>query len=192
MLIVVLLGAATVFSTNAQAASFGSSPFYAGASLGPSEETGYNNNVAVKVFAGYRILASLAIEAEAGFLGKFTESLGPGSTTTDESYVAAVMAVGRLPIDDHNLLYGKVGGTMFHDLTTNTVIAGSIYCPSCTSNIYTSSSNTYSGLTFGVGYQHRFVDLEDQGTWWPDTVRVEAQAYGNNVNILDVGVIYDF
>lgn len=192
MLRIALVAAAAAFSPITHAAQITPSRFYAGVSVGPSFETGYNPNAAFKVSAGYEILKYLAVEGEAGFLGKLRATLAPGQTMTDESYAAAVMAVGRLPIDEHNVVYGKVGMGIFHDITTIRDSAGSIYCPGCTTDFYTSSSNTDWGPVLGAGYQHRFATRNGRAAWLPDALRVEAQAYSNDVDILDVGVIYNF
>ena len=166
--------------------------FYAGATIGQSEAgdacTGVSGagvscddkDTAWRILGGYQVNRNFAVEFGYTDLGEVSAS-GPGGNVTIETTAFELVAVGILPIADRFSAYGKIG--MYRAETDATVnVPG-----------FTSSSESNTDLTFGVGVRYDFT--KNLG------VRGEYQKYSDvgggdigedDVDVFSIGVIWKF
>ena len=152
-------------------------------------DTGYKAQV------GYQFNKNFAVEGGYVNLGQFSATNnvtypgGPGSVGFKvKSDGWNLLAVGMLPLNNNFTLLGKVGA--FMSTTTATVAASG----TVTLTGPTSSSNSDTNLTYGVG-----VDYSFNKAW---SVRGEAESFVDlrpsstgskgSVNLYSLGVIYKF
>jgi len=169
-------------SLGVQAADFDVNHVYVGAGMGITHASGFGSTVGLKAFGGYKFNEYLSAEAELAYLGNFSNNLGYGTTQNYRPTVLSAMAVGTLPFDAHNAIYGKLG-----------LSAWSVNTNSCVHCVGTASGSG-TDVTVGIGYQYTFFTGERRRVgWMPNALRAEYQYYnGVSVNMLDAGVVYDF
>ena len=139
--------------------------WYAGASLG-SADLGPDSDTALKIFGGYQINRSFAVEFGYSDFGDVTV----GNTSANAS-AWELTGLGKFPLGNQFYIYGLAGLTK---IKTETTING----------LRVSDDSTE--LTFGFGLQYDFTPKIGARLQWQ---RYDAS---NEVDVVSVGAIYKF
>ena len=187
--------AAALFSAAAAAQYDTPRRFYAGASVSPSKAQRWctgaggvscdDTSVAGKLFGGYQLDETFAVEVGYTYLGKFKASPAGGS---DEAKVQALEAsvVATWPVAARTALFGRFGG-YYASVRETTSFAGS-------------SSDNNADLTFGFGVRYDVTPkLAVRGEWQryldmggPNVALGAGTGDLSSVDVLGVGVLWRF
>jgi len=139
--------------------------FYAGASLG-SADLGPDSDTALKIFGGYQINRSFAVEFGYSDFGDVTV----GNTSANAS-AWELTGLGKFPLGNQFYIYGLAGLTK---IKTETTVSG------------LRISDDSTELTFGFGLQYDFNPKVGARLQWQ---RYDAS---NEVDVVSVGFLYKF
>lgn len=159
--------------------------FYIGGALGQVELNGACSGLppgvscdekdsAWKILGGYQFNRHLAAELGYANLGEASAS-GVGITARAEVTAWDVVAVGSFPIMDRFSIYAKLG--MFRSESEVTASTG------------TSSDESETGFTFGVGLRYDFTrNLGVRAEWQ----RYQEVSEDTDADLLSIGIVWKF
>lgn len=165
--IALVLGAATMLGCGSALAQKKpvDTGFYAGASIG-SADLGPDSDTALKIFGGYQINRSFAVEFGYSDFGDVTVGNRSANASAWE-----LIGLGKFPLGNQFYVYGLAGLTK---IKTETTVSG----------LRVSDDSTE--LTFGFGLQYDFTPQVGARLQWQ---RYDAS---NEVDVASVGVLYKF
>jgi OOP family OmpA-OmpF porin len=187
---VAILAFATGVSAAAPAAAQGTSPFYAGGSIGQTTAsdgcsgiivpgiTCNDSDTAWRILGGYRINPNFSVELGYQDLGK-VRATGFGVNGEVTANVWELVAVGTLPLRNRFSIYGKLGGYRGDtELRSNAGFSG---------------SDTNTDLTFGIGGRYDFTPQVAFRAEYQTYQSVGGDTVGtSDFDVISVGALFNF